>query len=328
MVELFDYVPYIVVGIIALIFLAKGIRTIRPTERAVVERLGKLKGFKSSGLTFVIPFIEKLYILNITEQMTDIRSQVIITKDNLNATTSLQIYTKILDDNESLRKAFYNVYNVEAQLVNLAQTTMRNVIGTYDFKEVNSERKKLNDAILTQIADQIKDWGIKAVRVELKEIDPPAEVQRSMSSIIEAANLKTAAIDKATAAETEADGLKRAAIKKAEGEAEALKQRAQGEANAITTVATAEATKITTIATAEAKKIETVNQAIIKNFTGPAVLYKQFDVNKESLANNSKIIFVDKNSPAPMIVINGDGSEGNIVPIPKVETKIDNKYSS
>lgn len=200
--DILNVVPYVIVALFLIGIVGKGIRTIRPTQRAVIERLGKYKSFKGSGIVFVIPMIEKLYMLNITETLTDIRSQVVITKDNLNAVVSAQIYHKILEDEANLKNAFYKVHNVEEQIVNLAQTTMRNVIGMNDFKAVNGERKKLNDEIRSQISDQVKNWGVEIVRVELKEIDPPKEVQESMNSIIEANNLKIAAVDKATAAET------------------------------------------------------------------------------------------------------------------------------
>ena len=314
--EFTDVILITFVVLFALILAKYGIRTIRPTERAVIERFGKYKGFRSSGLTFVIPVLEKLYMLNITEQITDVKSQVVITKDNLNAVASLQIYHKIKEGEEDLKNAFYKVRDVNSQIVSLAETTMRNTIGKYEFKAVNSERKTLNDEIRNQITTQITNWGVEVVRVELKEIDPPKDVQISMNSIIEANNLKLAAVDKATAAETEADGLKRAAIKKAEGQAEAIKKNAEGEANAITTVATAEATKIKTIAEAEANKITTVNKAIESSFTGNVVLARQFDVNENSLKDNTKIIFCEKNLPAPMIVIS-DKDGQTIVPIPK-----------
>lgn len=314
MTDLIDAVPYIIIAFVAIGILSRGVRTIRPTERAVVERLGKYKRFKDSGLTFVIPFVEKLYMLNITEQMTEIDQQEIITKDNLNAVVSAQIYHKIKTDEVSLKNAFYNVYNVNAQIVSLAQTTMRNVIGGKSFMEVNSGRQLLNDEIKSQIERQIQDWGMEIVRVELKEIIPPKDVQDTMNAVIQAQNVKQKAKDLADAAVMEADGKKNAAIKMAEGQRESQRLNAEGEAAAIEAVAAANAKQITIIAEAEAKKIKTVQTAIKENFTENAILYKQMDVSENALANNTKIILTDKNSPAPVILLGGDSN--NVMPIP------------
>jgi len=306
--ELLDIIPIAFVVLLVLILAKYGIKTIRPTERAVVERLGKYTRYKSSGLIFIIPGLEKLYMLNITEQMTDVERQEIITKDNLNAMVSAQVYHKILDGEETLKKAFYNVQNVNRQIVALAQTTMRNVIGGKEFSVVNSDRKSLNDEIKSQIAKQIGDWGMEVVRVELKEIVPPQVVQETMNNVIQAQNKKQAAKDLADAVALQADGERQAAIKVSEGEQQAQINKAIGEAQAIKTVADAEAYRIKTVLTATRE-----------NFIENAILSRQFDVNENALMNNTKIIFTDKNSPAPMIVISDKEGE-TIVPIPKPKT--------
>lgn len=298
----------IIIGIISLFligFLKAGIKTIRPTQRAVVERLGKYKRFKSSGITFIIPVLEHLYMLNITERMTDVTSQEIITKDNLNAMVSAQIYHKIKDGEENLKHAFYNVNDVNLQIVSLAQTTMRNVIGGKEFGVVNSDRKSLNDEIKSQIEKQIEAWGMEVVRVELKEIVPPKSVQETMNNVIQAQNKKQAAKDLAEAVATEADGERQAQIKRAEGEQQAQINMATGKAQAIKLVADA-----------EAYQIKTVQTAIRENFKDAAVLSRQFEVNENALKENTKIIITEKGQPAPMIVIS-DKDGQTIVPIPK-----------
>ncbi len=129
------------------IVIAKGIRVIRPTHRAAVETLGKFTGFKKSGLTYVLPFIQKLYAVNITDQLVDVQRQEVITKDNLNCKVDAQVYYKVGENKEDLQKALYKVNDYERQIVNLAKTTLRSVIGDNDFKTVNSQRGKLNEQV-------------------------------------------------------------------------------------------------------------------------------------------------------------------------------------
>lgn len=182
------------VGIFILIlFVARGIRVVRPTERMAVERLGKFERIKDKGITWIIPFIHKSIFVNITEQMTDVESQEIITKDNLNARVAAQVYYKVREDDPSVKSALYKVNDYRAQIIALARTTMRNVIGDRDFSNVNSKRGELNAEIMSQIQKQITEWGLDVVRVEVKEIDPPKEVQETMNAVIQANNKKVAA---------------------------------------------------------------------------------------------------------------------------------------
>jgi len=245
----------IVVAVIVGIFLLTGIKIIRPTHRGAVETLGKFSHFKDSGITYVIPIFQKLYSVNITEQLVDVQEQQTITGDDLNCTVDAQVYYKVGEDEQSLKNALYKVNSYDRQIVQLARTTLRNVIGTKTFRDVNSKRGELNSAIFDIMSEQTAEWGINIVRVELKEIEPPAEVQHTMNTIIQAQNTKMAETDFATAVETKADGVKRASIKQAEGEKQALILEADGKAQAIERVATAEAIQIEKIATA--KKFET-----------------------------------------------------------------------
>ena len=278
----------------------------RPTHRAVVERLGKYNRYQNSGIIWIVPFVEKQISVNITEQMTEAMEQEIITKDNLNAKVDAQVYFKVKADEESVKASLYNVYNYATQIVALAQTSLRNVIGGKDFTEVNSKRNELNTEIKTLIEAQTKAWGIDIVRVELKQIVPPGTVQETMNKVIQAQNTKTAAVDFATATETEADGKRRAAIKQADGIKQASILEAEGKAKAIELVATA-----------TAKQIEVVNTSANKFFIGNAQLLKQFETNQASLENNTKIVFTEKGS-SPVVVI---GEKDNVIPIKKPDTK-------
>ena len=273
---------YIIIGltVMAILFFFLGIRIIRPTHRGAIETLGKYKRFRNAGFVWVIPIIQKLIQVNITERLANVRPLDMITKDNLNARVDLMVYYKIKPTEENLKKALYNVDDVDFQIVSLAQTTARNIIGGMAFKDVNNKRGELNTALAKILDKETQEWGISIVRVELREITPPDDVQETMNRVIKAENEKDAAQDFATAKETEADGTKRANIKEAEGIAEG---------------------KII-VARAEALRIKLVNESADKYFKGNAVKLKQLDVTQNSLAENSKIILTEKGITPQLII--------------------------
>jgi len=275
----------IIIGVIFL-FLS-GIRIVRPTQRALVERLGKYNHFASPGFNWIIPVIDKMYKINITEKMIDAEPQEIITNDNLNARVDAQVYFKIKSDEESVKNSQYNVNSIEYQIVNLARTTLRNIIGTMTLKSANSERGKINKELHTTLLEETMNWGIQVVRTELKEIDPPKDVQETMNKIVKAENEKIAAIDYATATETRADGEKRAEIRKAEGIKQAAILQAEGEAQAIALV----------------------NEAAEKYFIGNAQLLRRIQAMETSLKDNSKIVV-----PTGSDLVNVMGAMGGVMP--------------
>src|SRR5437870_1202788 len=171
----------IIIIVIVLFFL--GVRIVRPTHRGLIERLGKYHKFASPGFSWIIPFIDKMYQINTTEQMINAESQEIITFDNLNARVDAQVYFKIRPDEQSVKNSQYNVNNISYQIVNLARTTLRNIIGTMTLKSANSERGKINDELLKVLMSETSQWGIDIVRAELKEIDPLKDVQETMNKI-------------------------------------------------------------------------------------------------------------------------------------------------
>jgi regulator of protease activity HflC (stomatin/prohibitin superfamily) len=271
------------------LFLA-GIRIVRPTHRGLVERLGRYKRFAHPGFNWIIPVIDRLYQVNTTEQMVDALPQEIITNDNLNARVDAQVYFKVKPDEENVKRSQYNVNNYQYQIVNLARTTLRNIIGTMTLKSANSERSKINSELLKTLCDETANWGIDVVRTELKEIDPPKDVQETMNKVVKAENEKIAAIDFATATETEADGQKRAEIKKAEGVRQAHILAAEGEAQAI----------------------KLVNEAANQYFIGNAQLLKKLQTLEVSLKNNAKIVV-----PLGSELVNVIGELAGVVPLKK-----------
>lgn len=268
-----------------------------------------------------MPFVERQISVNITEQMTEAMEQEIITQDNLNAKVDAQVYFKVRAEEQAVKASLYNVYSYHDQIVALAQTSLRNVIGGKDFKEVNSKRNDLNKEIQNLIQVQTEKWGIEVVRVELKQIEPPKDVQITMNKVIQAANEKQANIDYATAAETKADGeqranvknatgIKQSAILEAEGRAQAIRTLAEANAMQIETIAKANANQIEVIAQADAKRIELVNTAGQTYFKGNAMALKQYEVTQASLENNSKIV-ITKEGINPVIVL----GDQKVIPI-------------
>jgi len=203
----------LITGAVLMLFFV-GINIVRPTHRGLIERLGKYHKFAHPGFHWIIPFIDKIYVVNTTEQMVDAQPQEIITNDNLNASVDAQVYFRVIETEECVKSSQYNVNNYKLQIVNLARTTLRNIIGTLTLRSANSERGKINAELHNTLRNETESWGIIIVRTELKEIDPPRDVQETMNKVVKAENEKIAAIDYATAAETVADGVKREFVKK------------------------------------------------------------------------------------------------------------------
>ena len=280
------------ISAIVFIFLI-GIRIVRPTHRGLIERLGKYNRFANPGFSWIIPVIEKMYQVNVTEQMVNAEPQEIITNDNLNARVDAQVYFKVKEDEANVKNSQYQVNNYQWQIVNLARTTLRNIIGTLTLKSANSERGKINAELYKTLHQETMNWGIEIVRTELKEIDPPKDVQETMNKVVKAENEKIAAIDYATARETVADGEKRAKIKEAEGVKQSSILHAEGEAEAI----------------------KLVNEAADKFFTGNAQLLRKLEALEKSLSENAKIVV-----PTGSELVNVIGEMAGMLPL-KRKTK-------
>ncbi|HPS50550.1 MAG: SPFH/Band 7/PHB domain protein [Bacteroidales bacterium] len=276
-----------IVVVVILLFLA-GVRIVRPTHRGLIEFLGKYRRFASPGFHWIIPGIEKMYQVNITEKMINAEPQEIITNDNLNAKVDAQVYFKINNDEDSVKNSQYNVNSIEYQIVNLARTTLRNIIGTMTLKSANSERGKINKELHATLLEETKSWGIQIIRTELKEIDPPKDVQETMNKIVKAENEKIAAVDFATAAETKADGEKRAEIRRAEGIKQGAILKAEGEAQAIALV----------------------NEAAEKYFIGNAQILRKIQAMETSLKDNAKIVV-----PTGADLVNVLGEMAGVIPL-------------
>jgi regulator of protease activity HflC (stomatin/prohibitin superfamily) len=279
---------YIIIPVVFI--LLAGIRIVRPTHKGLIERLGKYRKLAEPGFHWIIPAVDRLFLVNITEQMVDAEPQEIITNDNLNASVDAQVYFRVKSDENSVKGSTYDVNNYQYQIVNLARTTLRNIIGTLTLKSANSERGKINMELHETLHKETKDWGIEIIRTELKQIDPPSDVQETMNKVVKAENEKIAAIDSATAAETVADGIKRAKIKEAEGYKRAKILHAEG----------------------EAESIKLVNEAADKYFIGNAQLLRKLKAMETALENNAKIIV-----PGGSDLVNVMSEMAGIIPLKK-----------
>ncbi len=279
----------VVIVVIVLVLTAMGIRIIRPTHRGLVERLGKYNRYCDPGLHIIVPVIERMFQVDVREVLVEAQPQTIITNDNLNAKVDAQVYLKVKADEEDVKASQYNVTNYENQIVNLARTTLRNIIGTLTLKSANSERGRINEELRTTLKTETASWGIEILRTELKEIDPPQDVQETMNKVVKAENEKIAAVDFATATETQADGQRRAEIKKAEGIKQAKILAAEGEAQAI----------------------QLVNEAAEKYFVGNAQILRKLETVEKAFWQNAKIVV-----PADGQLVNVIGDLAGVAPVP------------
>jgi len=278
------------VGAAVLLYMLVGIRVVRPTSRGLVERFGKYRRLAEPGFHWIPPLVDRMFLVNVTEVMVNAERQEIITSDKLNARVDAQVYFKVKSDEDSVKSSQYNVFDYKLQIVNLARTTLRNIIGTLTLKSANSERGKINTALQQTLREETQHWGIEIVRAELKEIDPPQDVQETMNKVVKAENEKVAAVDFATATETIADGARRAEIKHAEGVKQAKILEAEGEAFAI----------------------QLVNEAADRYFTGNAQLLRRLLTVERALQNNSKIVV-----PTGSDLVNVIGDIAGILPLTK-----------
>jgi len=230
----------VTLAVVIFIVAATGLKIIRPWEKGLIERLGKYQRTAGSGLTLIIPFLERLLKVDMREQVHDIPPQGVITKDNVVVDVDAVVYWEVTDP----VKVTYNVANFYLAVTKLAQTNLRNLVGDLALDESLTSRDVINTQLRQILDDATDKWGVKVTRVELQRIEPPADVTEAMHRQMKAERERRAMI-------LEAEGLKKSAILKAEGQAEAIKK-----------VADADKYEKLTVAKGEAEAIETVYGAI------------------------------------------------------------------
>src|SRR5215207_6284993 len=199
----------IVVGAVflfLLLYLVSGVRIVRPYQRGLVEMLGRYQTTTDPGLRIVIPFIQKIRLVDMREQVVDVPPQVVITSDNVVVSVDAVVYYEPTDP----QRLVYNVANFILAVTKLAQTNLRNLVGDMQLDQALTSRDKINLHLREILDDATDKWGVKVVRVEIQRIDPPPDVMHAMHEQMKAECTRRALV-------TQADGDRSAAITRAEG---------------------------------------------------------------------------------------------------------------
>ncbi len=240
---------------VAVVFVIEGVRIVPQQSAWVVERLGKFHAVLEPGLNLIIPMIDQLrYVHSLKEVPLDVPEQVCITKDNTQLAVDGVLYYQVTDP----RLASYGSANYIAAITQLAQTTLRSVIGKMELDKSFESREDINRHIVAALDEAGRNWGIKVLRYEIKSITPPETILRAMQAQITAEREKRALIAKSEGERQQeinvADGQKQAAVLKSEGDKTAAINRAQGEATALRLIAEANAAAVRAVAEAISEK--------------------------------------------------------------------------
>ena len=235
----------LVLLVIILIIAAMSIKIVKQSEVYIIERLGKFYKVADAGLTIIIPFFDHVRsVVSLKQQTMDVPPQGVITKDNVTITIDTVVFYQITDP----AKAVYEIQSLKKGIEYLAITTIRDIIGKMDLDETFSSRDGINNQLRVVLDEATDRWGCKIDRVEIKDINPPADIRDAMEKEMNAERNKRAIILESEAqrqsAITIAEGKKQAAILEAEADKEARIRRAAGEAQAIKEVADAKAKEI------------------------------------------------------------------------------------
>jgi regulator of protease activity HflC (stomatin/prohibitin superfamily) len=245
---------FILIGIIFLgfILIASMIKIVPQRTAIIVERLGKYKGTFTAGFQLIIPFLDKVrYRHTLKEQAIDVAPQICITRDNIAVEVDGILYLQVLDP----QKASYGIDNYRFASIQIAQTTMRSVIGKLELDRTFEERETINVTIVEAVDKASEPWGVKVTRYEVKNISPPQSIKDAMEKQMRAEREKRAII-------AESEGAKQAKINVAEGDKQALIKNSEGEMQKRINEAAGRASEIEQIAKATSNGLRAISAAI------------------------------------------------------------------
>ncbi|MCA1248213.1 SPFH domain-containing protein [Massilia sp. MS-15] len=259
----------LVIFIIALVFIFKTINVVPQQHAWVVERLGKFHAVLAPGLNIVVPFIDRIAYKHVLKEIPlDVPPQVCITRDNTQLQVDGILYYQVTD----AMRASYGASNYVQAITQLAQTTLRSVIGKMELDKTFEERDHINTTIVNAIDESAANWGVKVLRYEIKDLTPPAEILHAMQRQITAEREKRALIAASEGRRQEqiniASGEREASIARSEGERQAAINRAQGEASAIVALADASAAALRQVGAAirEPGGMDAVNLRVAEHY--------------------------------------------------------------
>ncbi|GIX25367.1 MULTISPECIES: stomatin-like protein [Caldimonas] len=275
----------IVLLFIAVIFIAQSIKVVPQQHAWVVERLGRFHAVLSPGLNILVPFIDRVaYKHSLKEIPLDVPSQVCITKDNTQLAVDGILYFQVTDP----MRASYGSSNYIIAITQLAQTTLRSVIGKMELDKTFEEREAINVAVVNALDEAALNWGVKVLRYEIKDLTPPNEILRAMQAQITAEREKRALI-------AASEGRKQEQINIAEGERQAFIHKSEGQRQAEINIAQGQAAAIVAVAEATAEAIRKIAAAIQQPGGAEAVNLKVAEKAVEAYAqlaqkNNTMIV--------------------------------------
>ena len=275
-----------IIILLVVVLLSMGLKKVNQYERGLVERWNAYEKTVEPGLRYILPFAQRVFRVNMREQVIDVPPQEIITEDNVVVTIDAVVYYQITDP----VKALYEIEDFELAIVKLAQTTLRNIVGEMSLDTCLTSREKINTELRKVLDEATDKWGTKVNRIEVQRIDPPGDIQTAMHK------QKTAEQERRQI-RLLATGHKEASMQEREGAI----LKAQGEAKAIELVATA-----------QAEAVKVVSQAANQYFLENAQLNKKLDVIRDTFAQQTKIIV---HSTSDILAVLGFEGSPSILPV-------------